>query len=757
MSHSGTLIPFLPRRHSLGVMLSVSVSALWGCASPGPEIDRYEMRSSNTDKIIADWGNEAWDAAVLGDDEAALQVLRHPPGNLANNASKLAEQFVAARQSLMDQRAIEARELLALTVSTDSDNIADQLMTIEALGDIHLAGLDDAELQAEVTNALHTMQASLIESATQAEDRHDWIDATTQWMMLESLASDLDEPENINRARREYQVTSMIADWTDPASLDETRAASPTIYIRILEILAERHVARPDWRPLIEAGMEMMLLRADPRKWGGEVTDPKALDAFLTRLNTIIDECRMELASHPDMDGTIPPRTRNALRNMLRRIQLATDGRDLPSFRMLARAFIMGAAFETDSRSGMIWPERMEELNRSLGRDYVGIGAMIESGPGPSARLEPMDGGPARQAGIRTGDRLLAVDGQMIEELTTDQVVSRVLGPRGTSVTLTLERDGTPEPFDITVVRRKIIRPNVTGWRQIGIGPGGNPSWDWLVQPELGVVYLRIDQFTTETEPEFRTALRQASDRLGPNRQIEGLVIDLRDNPGGNKDTASALLDLFITIGTTYREDNDESRNWDFARHGVTRLSGMPTVILMNEKSASASELVAGTLQARCNAVVIGERSYGKGSVQSLHPVGGGIMKVTTAWYMVPLHDRSQSDLDYERMLREGGVTNMSLMNLSNEWRVVDRSKEPANWGIDPQVVIGMTDNEHQAATESMGEWYSYLGQDHPSSDRETHPPDLADSTDLSLLFGLALLDARIQAYPPLNVLKPAG
>ena len=748
---------YIPRRHSLGALLAVSSSLLWGCASPGPEIDRYEIRAGSENALIADWGNEAWDAALLGDGELALQVLRDPPGNAANDASRLAERFSAARQNLMDQRAVEARTLLLQTDSIDPDNVSDQLSQIEDLGDIHLAGLDDSALRAEVNTALHAMQASLIESADQAEDRHAWSDATTQWMMLESLASDLDQQEEIKKARREYQVTAMIAGWVDPNPIEQKRTANPTVYIRILEILAERHVGKPDWRALVEAGLDVMLLRADPRRWGGDVPDPKTLDAFLVKLNTIVDECRAELATHPDMDGSIPPRTRNALRNMLRRIRLATDGRNVASLRMLARAFIMGAAFETDSRSGMIWPERMEELNRSLGRDYVGIGSMIEDAPGRSARLEPMHGGPARQAGIRTGDRLLAVNGEMIEDLTTDQLVGRVLGPRGTSVTLTLERDETPDPFDITVVRQKIVRPNVTGWRQIGIGPGGKPSWDWLVQPEVGIVYLRIDLFTRETEPEFRTALRQASDSLGPNRQVEGLVIDLRDNPGGNKDTASALLDLFINIGTTYREHDGPSRNSDFARHDVTRLAGMPTVILMNEKSASASELVAGTLQARCNAVVIGERSYGKGSVQSLLPVGGGIMKVTTAWYMIPVSEQSQGDLDYQRMLRDGGLTDMSLMTLGNEWRVVDRSQKPDNWGIEPQVAIGTTDKEHQAATEFMGAWYSHLGQDQPPSDPTLHAPALLDSDDLSLLLGVALLDARIQAYPPPKVLQPAG
>lgn len=757
MSYLATATAYIHRRHALAGVLAVSVSLLWGCASPGPEIDRYEGRSSNGNSLFADWGNEAWDAALLGDEELALQVLRNPPDNAANNASRLAEQFVTARERLMEQRALNARALLDQTDSANSDNVSELLSEIEDLGDIHLAGLDDDALQTEVSNTLHAMQASLVESANQSEDRHSWTNATTLWMMLERLASDLDLQEEIKEARREYQVTSMIADWTDPSSISETRSANPTLYIRILEILAESHVTKPDWRPLVDAGIDMMLLRADPRRWGGDVTDPKTLDAFLVELNTIVDECRAKLASQPDMDGGIPATTRNALRNMLRKIRLASDGRNVPSFRSLARAFIMGAAFETDSRSGMVWPERMEELNRSLGRDYVGIGSMIEDGPGRSARLEPMDGGPARQAGIRSGDRLLAVNGQMIEELTTDQVVSQVIGPRGTSVTLTLERDGTPEPFDITVVRQKVVRPNVTGWRQIGIGPGGLPSWDWLVQPELGIIYLRIDQFTPDTEREFRTALRQASDTLGPNRQVEGLVIDLRDNPGGNKDTASALLDLFITLGTTYRQDDGQSRNWDYADHDVTRLAGMPTVVLMNEKSASASELVAGTLQARCNAVVIGERSYGKGSVQSLYPVGGGIMKVTTAWYMVPKSEQSQSDLDYERMLRDGGLTNMSLMTMGNEWRVVDRSKEPTDWGIEPQIIIGMTDKEHQEATQFLGNWYSHLGQDQPPSDPRSIAPALGDSDDLSLLLGVALLDARIQAYPPPKVLEPAG
>ena len=321
---------------------------------------------------------------------------------------------------------------------------------------------------------------------------------------------------------------------------------------------------------------------------------------------------------------------------------------------------------------------------------------------------------PPAKPGVIDGDRLLAVDGTSTSGLSLDDSVGRVIGKAGTTVELTLQRGAEPKVLAVDVQRNVVQRPSVLGWQQTGVTPSGEPRWNWLINRPLGIAYIKIDSFTMETERGFRTAMDQADRTLGPDRQIEGLIIDLRDNTGGTKDAATRLIDLFLESGSICATQISgghtrlERANWK-----ATRLAGMPLVLLMNDTSASASELLAGTLQGAGDAVVIGEQSYGKGSAQSLIEYQGGILVITTAWFGVPT---------------EGAAT-----------RFIDRSRKPEDWGIIPELTVTTSARLDEEIRQQRGQWYSYFGKDVPNKGIDSDSPK-----DRALILALALLQARV-------------
>lgn len=268
-------------------------------------------------------------------------------------------------------------------------------------------------------------------------------------------------------------------------------------------------------------------------------------------------------------------------------------------------------------------PRDEAAFERTMRGDYAGIGAEVGMIDGVFTIFTPMPGSPALAAGIRAGDQVLAVDGVSAEGAGSEDVIERLVGEVGTTVDVRVRHEAG-DVETLTVTRRRIVSPTVRGLERVGEG------WNHCLDAEHGIRYVRLTQFNDVSADEVRTALTAR-----PGEPFRGLVLDLRDNPGGGLPTAISVSDLFLTAGVIVRV---VPRVGEPAEYGASADLGIDpsvaVVVLVNEGSASASEIVAGSLQAHGRARVAGTRSFGKGSVQEVMPLSGeGTLKYTVAKY----------------------------------------------------------------------------------------------------------------------------
>lgn len=304
------------------------------------------------------------------------------------------------------------------------------------------------------------------------------------------------------------------------------------------------------------------------------------------------------------------------------------------------RDAMIRAMIETleDPHTVYVPPTSERDFAKSLHGTYVGIGAEVNvTEDGYMEIISPMDGSPALEAGVLAGDIVLEIEGTSTLDLTLEECIDRLLGEPGTPVTIRVRHlDGTEE--DLSIVRRRIVTVTVRGLRRVG------EDWVYCVDDERDIAYVRVTQFNETTVAELRGVLeRLLDDGLG------GLLLDLRDNPGGELGAAVGMSDLFLDRGTivSVRDRNGDGKFFEARSPGT--MPPFPMIVLLNEASASASEIVAGSLQQNGRAKVLGTRSHGKGSVQEVHelPLNRGTLKITSAYYYLPdgdtIHRRPDS------------------------------------------------------------------------------------------------------------------
>ena len=286
----------------------------------------------------------------------------------------------------------------------------------------------------------------------------------------------------------------------------------------------------------------------------------------------------------------------------------------------LIEAAINGMLTSLDPHSSYMSPEDAADMRVQTRGEFGGLGIEVTQEEGFVKVVSPIDGTPADAAGIEAGDFITHVDGQSLLGLTLDQAVDMMRGPVGSEIVITVLREGTAEPFDVSIIRDTI---KLTAVR---------------TRTEGQAVVLRVTTFNDQTYSNLESGLAESIKEAGGIDSISGIVLDLRNNPGGLLTQAIRVSDAFLENGeiVSTRGRNPE----DGERYNATPgdlAQGKPVVVLINGGSASASEIVAGALQDHRRAVVIGTKSFGKGSVQTVMPLRGeGVMRLTTARYYTP-------------------------------------------------------------------------------------------------------------------------
>ena len=286
----------------------------------------------------------------------------------------------------------------------------------------------------------------------------------------------------------------------------------------------------------------------------------------------------------------------------------------------LIEAAIKGMMTSLDPHSSYLPPRDFDDMQVQTRGEFGGLGIEVTQEEGFVKVVSPMDGTPADAAGVEAGDFITHVDGESLLGLDLNQAVELMRGPIGSEIIITVVREGTEEPFDISIIRDTI---KLTAVR---------------ARTEGKTVVLRITTFNDQTYPNLKSGLEKAVEEAGGMDKVNGFVVDLRNNPGGLLTQAIRVSDAFLESGeiVSTRGRNPEDGDRFNATPGDLA-DGKPVVVLINGGSASASEIVAGALKDHRRAVVVGTKSFGKGSVQTIMPVkGDGAMRLTTARYYTP-------------------------------------------------------------------------------------------------------------------------
>lgn len=286
----------------------------------------------------------------------------------------------------------------------------------------------------------------------------------------------------------------------------------------------------------------------------------------------------------------------------------------------LIAAAINGMLTSLDPHSSYLPPEDFDDMRTQTRGSFGGLGIEVTQEDGFIKVVTPMDDTPADMAGVEPGDLITHVDGEPLLGLTLAEAVDMMRGPVGSEIIVTIAREGVAEPFDLSIIRDTIRLQAVR------------------VRSEGDTVILRLTTFNEQTYPNLRDRLAEAIKEMGGIDELGGVVLDLRNNPGGLLTQAVSVSDAFLEQGeivsTRGRAEGEGDR---FNAQSGDLIDGKPLVVLINGGSASASEIVAGALQDHRRAIVVGTRSFGKGSVQTVMPLrGDGAIRLTTSRYYTP-------------------------------------------------------------------------------------------------------------------------
>jgi carboxyl-terminal processing protease len=437
-------------------------------------------------------------------------------------------------------------------------------------------------------------------------------------------------------------------DEEGPAWREAVAGVDADMVEKVIRQLDRSYVAAIDYRKLARGALVSVQVLAEApqvRETFAALKDDGKRNAFLKAIDEQIQT--IEKRERPDHLDLIL-----AMNSVL----AASDKTVNIPVEVLCVEFTDGFLDELDKFSSMIWPADVADFEKQTMGHFCGVGIQIAKEPGqPLKVVTPLLDTPAYKLGIKAGDFVVKVDGKATERLSIDKLVKMIMGEKGTKVVLTVKRAG--RMTDYTVVRDRIDILTVRGWKR----DSRSNEWDYFVDPNAGVGYIRVTQFTEKTIDGIDEALKKMQDK-----GARSVIMDLRFNPGGLLRSATDVANEFLMGGRIVSTRGRRTRPTEVNADPKGRFLDGDLVVLVNEYSASAAEIVSGALKDWGRAKIVGTRTYGKGSVQNVIAVrrDSALLKLTTAYYYLP------------------------------KGRLLHRENGAKEWGVDPDIEVFLTPRE---------------------------------------------------------------
>jgi len=540
-----------------------------------------------------------------------------------------------------------------------------------------------------------------------------WLDASALYWRLEQI---FEKQREYHRRSLQCQSHARLeatykldAEWNDKLQgIDEQMLRDA------LDRIEQHYVREPDFQKITIEGLRALLTLIETKSLQevfDSLADEQLVSEFSARVHALLEQ--VQAASTIDRD--------DAEAYFRRLLDANRQTIALPE-KVVVKEATEGALSALDRFTSLIWPAEVEEFRKHTVGEFSGVGIQIGKDEAGLRVISPLEGTPAYEAGIQPNDLIVKIDGKSAQGISLNRAVMAITGPPGTQVVLTIRREGVKGEFDVPLTRAKIKIHTVKGYKRDEAN-----KWEYMIDPDLHIAYIRITSFMENTVEELKHTLEELR-----KRDVRGLILDLRVNPGGLLRSAVEMAELFLPKGklivkTQGRRPEDTQRTESRA----TSTLDIPTIILVNGASASASEIVAGAIQDHHRALVLGERTYGKGSVQNLLPIAENtaFLKLTTALYLLP----------------------------SN--RHIDRTEDSDVWGVSPDITIKLAPKELAEVSamrrradilrgKGQSEPPTYPGEtDEPAEDPESL--DVLPGVDPQLEAALLVMRIRVLAEQP--------
>jgi len=597
---------------------------------------------------------QIWAAAMNGRSQDPLAILSE------ENTPKMLHASLDRYRANLDKREENrAERITEVEVEFDERIENDELkLALNSAIELHAISTDPDTLLASDRISVLVEQAET--QAQTAEENENWLFAHGLYYRLNLLFSETHQYEDdaerlakrlvllgVYTPKRLHELSNLqrVAEGEDelPPFNDATddwskrlKGIDQAIVLRAILQAEDKHINHSSFAKMVRGGLEslrVLVTTSDLEAVFPNIGNDESRERFIGFIDSVEHRIAQDEEDFDFGD------TRRLMRNLLSMNKKSIDFPDI----VLFHEFGNGAIGELDRFSSLVWPYETERLQRTTEGNFKGVGIQIVLDEEQQLKVvSPLFGTPAFRAGIKANDYIRKIDGESTQGITITQSIERITGKEGSFVTLTIEREDVEELFDVAVERAVIDIHTVRGWERHG---PDERDWDWFIDTENHIGYIRLMEFGKDSSDEIRAAVRD----MKRNGGLNGLILDLRYNRGGLLDEAVEIVGFWEEGGVVVTQEDAtgsvQTTQRTRGRDGIVK--DVPTVVLISEGSASASEIVAGALQDYDKAVIVGERSYGKGSVQVVFSLGGGaLFRLTTQYYRLPggrlIHRRSE-------------------------------------------------------------------------------------------------------------------